>query len=185
MSKRGYYEVSRVEKTATEAEMKSASFSWAATIAGAVIFAGAAPALAQMDQKTRGTMQYLHRTLLLAEHNLASAMDQRDPPRAALVNDALSSWSVRLQGTTENNPCLEALRGLEGAAVAATFSITPVVTDDPASRFSKEMRPSDETLVGWFEGGANTFKSAMPACEEAIRTPVTPRVLSAKLPGTR
>lgn len=131
-------------------------------------------------------MQCLYRSLLLAEQNLSSALNQRDVSRALLVNDALFQWSARLNEIgVASNPCSEALQGLTGAAVAAGFWVHPIVTDDPFNRFSDTMRPSDETLAKWFEAGSAAYRGAMPSCEEAIRAPVTSRVLPPTLTQTR
>ena len=120
---------------------------------------------------------------MLAEQNLAIAAQQRDFPRVTLVNDLL--WNLTRERPDQGgsrNPCLEALDALTAAAIASAFSIHSVVTDDPANRFSKEMRPTDETLRKWFSEGSSIYRDTIGLCEADIRHPATQRVLPETVP---
>jgi len=142
------------------------------------------PVWAEMDPKTRGGMQYLHKSMLLAEQNLKLATEKKDFPRAALANDLLFTYRRLNKDTDASNPCLEALYGLDGAATAIGFAVHPV-TKDPSDRFSKTMRPSEEILAKTYDEGQAIYRSKMAACEEEINYKPTPRLLPEKMPLTR
>ena len=156
--------------------------------AGGLVFTSS-PVEAQLDQRTRGKMQYLHRSLLIAEENLSIALRDRDFPRVRLVNDLLFNLtSDAHERKLANNSCLEALEGLGGAAVAAVFDIHPIVAGDPFSmtreelRFSETMRPTDTTVQEWFSEYSATYRKKISDCEKEIGTTTTPRSLPDKLP---
>jgi len=142
------------------------------------------PVWAEMDPKTRGGMQYLHKSMLIAEQNLKLATEQKDFSRAVLANDLLFTHQRFNEDAAASNPCLEALNGLGGAANAIAFAVHPV-TKDPSDRFSKTMRPSEEMLIKIYDEGQALYRSKMAACEEEINYKPTPRLLPEKMPLTR
>jgi hypothetical protein len=153
------------------------------------LVAGLLPAAAQMDQATRGRMQYLHRSLVLAEQNLGLAARDKDILRAKLVNDLLfnlSSYAVERK--LAGNSCLEALGGLAGATVAVTFAIHPVIKGDPGAmtreelRFSEQMRPDDETMKTLFGENSATYRTKISDCERDIGAGKSARSLPDTLP---
>lgn len=151
-----------------------------------VFFAGLSvtPACAEMDPKTRGSLQYLHKSMLLVEQNLKLATEKKDFQRVALANDLLFTYR-RLSGSADgSNSCLEALNGLEGVAFAIAFEVHPF-TQDPSDRFSKTMRPSREMLAKTYGEGRALYGSKIAACEEEINHKPTPRLLPEKMPLTR
>lgn len=142
------------------------------------------PALAEMDSGTRSSMQYLHKSLLLAEQNIKLAVEKKDFPRAALANELLFTYQRFSRATDAPSPCVEALNGLAGVAVAIGFAAHPV-TQDPTDRFSKAMRPSEEIVAKTYIEGQALYRSKMTACEEEINYKPTPRLLPEKIPLTR
>jgi hypothetical protein len=147
------------------------------------------PSIAEMDQRTRSSMQDLYRSLLIAEHNLETAIKQRDFPRVRLVNNLL--WNLtRLNGErgAAVNPCLEALEGISSVAGAAAFRIHPIVYGNPWNRdreemrYSEEMRPSDDLIRKWFDQGLSDYRSKIAACEDEIGVKRSSRFLSGDLP---
>lgn len=137
-------------------------------------------ASAELDPKTRGSMQHLYKSLVLAEQNLKLAADQKDFPRAALANDLLFSYQ-RLSGNIDTNACIDALNGLSGVATAIAFAVHPI-TEDPFDRFSNVMRPSDDMLVRTYSEGWALYESKLAECEEEIKYRRTRRLLPEKMP---
>ncbi|MBM1172382.1 hypothetical protein [Microvirga arabica] len=142
------------------------------------------PAWAEMDPKTRRSMQYLHKSMLLVEQNLKLATEKKDYSRAALANDLLFTYQRLNENSSSSNTCLEALNGLKGIATAIAFAVHPV-TKDPSDRFSNTMRPSEEILAKTYDEGQALYRPKMSACEEEINYKPTPRLLPEKMPLMR
>lgn len=147
------------------------------------------PAVAQMDQATKGRMQYLHRSLVLAEQNLGAAARDKDGLRARLVNDLLFNLSSYAQERKlQRNACLEALEGLAGATIAITFAVHPVVKGDVGQmsreelRYSEQMRPDEETISKWFSENSAAYRSKIADCERDIGVAKSTRTLPESLP---
>jgi hypothetical protein len=145
-------------------------------------------AIAQMDQLTRGRMQYLHRSLVIAEENLSLAMRDRDVSRARLVNDLLFNLaSDTHERKLSGNPCLDALESLSGVAVSVGFVVHPITTGSVSQmtreelRFSDQMRPADDTLDKWFGDYSAAYRSKISDCEQEIGATSTSRSLPDRL----
>jgi hypothetical protein len=158
-------------------------------LCAACLVCKSSPVTAQMDPRTRGMMQNIHRSLLIAEENLVIAMRDKDIPRVNLVNVLLSNLSSDAnERKLATNPCLQALEQLGGAAVAVGFDIHPTVTGGLGSmtrqelRFSEQMRPADSTVQKWFEEYSATYRAKMTDCEQEIGAATTSRSLPNQLP---
>jgi hypothetical protein len=156
--------------------------------ASLLAFSASVPAIAQIDPATRGQLQYLHRSLVIAEENLGLAMRDNDIPRAKLANDLLFNLSAaRMEKNLPANSCSKALEGLAGVAVAVGFAVQPATKGDPGSmnqeelRFSEMMRPGAEVLKDWYVQYSTAYRDNMSTCEQEIGAVSTARFLPTKL----
>jgi hypothetical protein len=146
------------------------------------------PARAQIDPATRGQLQYLHRSLVIAEENLGVALRDKDIPRAKLANDLLFNLSSSAkERKLSGNPCLDALESLQGVAAAVLFAVHPsTAKGDLASmnqeqlRFSDQMRPAPEVLNKWYSENSAAYRARMAACEQETNAGATARFLPDK-----
>ena len=150
---------------------------------GAFLLSGPTSLHAEMDERTRGAMQQLHKSLMLSEQNLAIAIEKRDYARAAIVNNLLWNINLHIQDDFKgSNSCMDALQGLSAASVAGDFFVHPVV-DEIGDRFSKELRPPDDLMFQWFSDGPLKYIINISLCENDINTRNSKRLLPEKLPS--
>ncbi len=151
---------------------------WLASLITALV-ASMPAAIAQDDQRIAGEMRYLYKSLRNAEGNLKTAILRKDTAQIAIVNDLLFTYQ-RFMGENKHS-CAVALESLGGVTVAAMFAIHPVVENDFANRFSKNMRPTGETVKKWYREGNAQFSGAMVECETALGVVVSKRLLPSEI----
>ncbi|WP_131803847.1 hypothetical protein [Methylorubrum salsuginis] len=136
------------------------------------------------EMRIRGGMRNLHHSMMLAEHNLAAALLQRDVARVHLVIEYLVLAAAK--PAVPRHACVEAAQGLQEAVGSAGFVIDQnamtVKIDDEQTI---DLRPDRNAIDKAYSDGFSKYKNSIDDCEQQIGVAGTRRVMPDRLPWAK